>query len=475
MTNSAMRIVIATAALLVAIIAQPVAASVSAPDDSSDLPGAREIWQVMTLRDYNTRVVVLGTAALGAAAGMIGTFMLLRRRALLGDALSHATLPGIAAAFILMASLGSDGKDLGGLLLGAAATGLLGVGAIVAIRHYTRLKEDAAMGIVLSVFFGLGVALLGVVQKMGTGSAAGLESFIYGKTASMLAADAKVIGLTALAVAVACALLFKEFTLLCFDPAYGRTGGWPVVLLDLTLMTFVTAVTVIGLQAVGLILIIAMLIIPPAAARFWTERLFWMLALSALIGALSGMVGAGVSALTPRMPAGAVIVLTASSLFGVSLLLGTSRGALRRWAERRDLNRKVERQNLLRAVYELVEDASGQQVATSALMRKRAWSQRELGRQIRRAAHEGLLAELPGGTVRLSEEGADEARRLVRNHRLWEMYLITHADVAASHVDRDADAIEHVLGREMIARLERALEEKQQAAVPESPHAIGGS
>lgn len=461
------------AVLLLLAIGTPLMGAGSITDNSMELPGSREIWQVMTLRDYNTRVVVLGTASLGLAAGMIGTFMLLRKRALLGDALSHATLPGIAIAFILMALHGGDGKHLGGLLLGAAATGLLGVGCILLIRHFTRLKEDAALGIVLSVFFGLGVALLGVIQKMGTGSAAGLESFIYGKTASMLASDARIIGATALVVAVACALLFKEFTLLCFDPAYARTGGWPVVLLDLTLMTFVTAVTVIGLQAVGLILIIAMLIIPPAAARFWTERLLWMLVLSALIGALSGMIGAAASALVPRMPAGAIIVVTASLLFTFSLLFGTSRGALRRWSQRRELNRKIERQNLLRAVYELTEDGLRGDVSTASLMGKRAWTPRELARLMRLAVREGSAVDLPGGMLRLTEDGADEARRLVRNHRLWEMYLITHADVAASHVDRDADAIEHVLGREMVSKLERALEEKQQSAVPRSPHTIG--
>lgn len=457
-------------------MAQPGPRSIA--DTSLEWPGLRAIWQVVTLQDYNTRIVILGTACLGLAAGMIGTFMLLRKRALLGDALSHATLPGIALAFILMAVAGGSGKYLPGLLAGAAVSGLLGVGLILLIRHFTRLKEDAALGIVLSVFFGVGIAFLGIIQNMGTGSAAGLESFIYGKTASMLASDARIIAVTALLVAFLSGLLFKEFTLLCFDQGYASAQGWPVVPLDLVLMTLVTAVTVIGLQAVGLILMLALLIIPPAAARFWTDRLAGMLILSALIGAISGMLGAALSALTPRMPAGAIIVLAASSVFFLSMLLGRSRGVLWRWVERHQLNRAIDQQNLLRTLYEIIErrgaaDLVGQDVPIEELTAMQAWSPGYAARRIRQARRSGLVLQLPGGRLRLTDHGAAEARRVVRNHRLWEIYLITHADVAPGQVDRDADRIEHVLGKDMVAKLERLLaDEDRRQPVPASPHPI---
>ena len=450
----------------------------SITDNSVEFPGWNAIWNVLTLRDYNTRVVVFGTAALGVAAGMIGTFMLLRKRALLGDALSHATLPGLGLAFIIMAQAGGSGKSLPGLLVGATISGLIGVGCILLIRSYTRIKEDAALGIVLSVFFGLGVAILGVIQNMGTGSAAGLESFIYGKTASMLRADALVIAATAVLVALSCAILFKEFSLLCFDQGYARTQGWPVMGLDLVMMTFVTAVTVIGLQAVGLILVIALLIIPPAAARFWTERLSVMFFLSAAIGGISGMFGAAVSALVPRMPAGAIIVVTASGVFLISLLFGTARGVLARVAERVGLNRRVARQHLLRGIYELVEDGGEEaleqkSVPLEMLLRERSWTLAQLRRLLGRYERDGLVIRRDG-RIGLTSAGLSEARRLVRNHRLWEIYLITHADIAPSHVDRDADTLEHVLGREMVAKLEGLLAHQDvPQAVPVSPHTLG--
>jgi manganese/zinc/iron transport system permease protein len=233
--------------------------------------------RLLTLQDYNTRVVLVGVTLLGFGAGVMGTFMLLRKRAMMGDALAHATLPGIALAFILVSWLGGDGKSLVWLLTGAVATGVLGMGSVLAIRHGSRLKEDAALGIVLSVFFGLGVVGLSIAQQMSTGNAAGLESFIYGKTASMLARDAWLTAGASVVVAAGAGLLFKEFALVCFDQGYAAAQGWPVLRLDAIMMALVVLVTVIGLQAVGLILVVALLILPAAAARLarsaaWAAR-----------------------------------------------------------------------------------------------------------------------------------------------------------------------------------------------------------
>jgi manganese/zinc/iron transport system permease protein len=449
----------------------------SITDTTIRWPSGGELLRVFSLQDYNTRVVVIGTMLLGLAAGTIGAFMLLRKRALMGDALSHATLPGIGLAFMIATQFGLNAKSLPVLLAGALVTGVAGVLCILLIRNYSRIKEDAALGIVLSVFFGAGVAVLGFVQKMQTGSAAGLESFIYGKTASMLSSDAWLIGIAAGTVAVLCALLFKEFTLLCFDGAYARTEGWPVAFLDLVMMAMVVAVTVIGLQAVGLILIIALLIIPPAAARFWTDRLSAMVLASAAIGAISGLLGAALSALVPRLPAGAIIVVVASVIFVFSMIFGPTRGVLRRFREHQRLSRKVSRQHLLRAIYETAEgdnaDPMTMGVPVAELMLMRSWSTAGLRRALRSAERAGLLFEGSDGNYRLTDDGMVEATSAVRNHRLWEAYLVTHADIAPSHVDRDADQIEHVLGRQMIKKLEAIVAaDNPDLLVPPSPHAI---
>ena len=446
-------------------------------DTSIDIPSRNEVLRVLLLRDYNTRVVIIGTTILGLAAGTIGSFMLLRKRALMGDALSHATLPGIGLAFIFAVAAGESGKYLPVLLTGAVITGVLGVLAVLGIRASSRLKEDAALGIVLSVFFGAGVAVLGVIQKMGTGSAAGLESFIYGKTASMLASDAQLIALAAAAVAIVCALLFKEFALLCFDEVYARSEGWPTFLIDLIMMALVVIVTVIGLQAVGLILIIALLIIPAAAARFWTNRLLVMVIASSVIGAISGMLGASLSALIPRLPAGAIIVVVASALFLISMFFGTVRGVVPRWINHVQLQRRIERQNLMRAIFEWSEtsgkDSRAHGISREELLLERAWTPAQLQRILDRAERDGLIYEVADGTWRTTEPGWSDAARTVRNHRLWETYLINYADIAPSHVDRDADQIEHVLGQEMVAKLEALLAAaRPEPIVPASPHLL---
>lgn len=284
------------------------------------------LWEVLSLRDYNTRLVILCSLLLGAASGPMGAYFLLRRRSLMGDVLSHATLPGVALAFLLSVWLGGGGKSLPLLLTGAAITGLLGCGAVQFIRDHTRIKDDAAMGIVLSVFFGAGVVLLGFIQSMPQGSAAGLESFIYGKTASMVRGDFSLLSGVALVVLFVPFLLFKEFRLLCFDEGFAVVQGWPVKWLDALLLGLLTLIVVAGLQAVGLILIIAFLVIPAASARFWTERLDYMLVLSAFFGGLSGWMGASLSALAPGLPSGALIVLVATAGFLLSLVFGLERG-----------------------------------------------------------------------------------------------------------------------------------------------------
>ena len=433
-----------------------------------------EIAHVLLLRDYNTRVVVIGATLLGLGAGVVGSFTLLRKRALMGDALSHATLPGIALAFVVATALGFDGKSLPLLLTGASISGLAGVGVILGIRRYTRLKEDTALGIVLSVFFGAGLALLGVVQQLEGGHAAGLESFIYGKTAAMLARDAVLIGAASAACVAASALLFKELELLCFDAGFAASRGVPVGWLDAALMLMVVVVTIIGLQAVGLILMIALLVTPPAAARFWTDDIRRMASLSGLCGATSCFVGATLSALYPDLPSGATIVLVAAAVFLASAVFGSTRGVLLRHLRRRRFLRRIGQEHLLRSLYEAVESESRPKAAvpTTRLLDARSWAPGRLTRIVQRAESEELVRRESADTVRLTTRGLLEAQRLTRQHRLWELYLITHADVAPSRVDRGADDIEHVLDAETLHQLETLLDESSGRQLPESPHEL---
>lgn len=445
-------------------------------------PEFSDVTRVLSMRDYNTRVVLLGTTVLGMSAGLIGAFMLLRKRSLVGDVVSHASLPGIAIAYIIMESQAAgSGKSLWGLSIGALIAGVCGVLCTTAIRRFTRIKEDAAMAIVLSIFFGLGIALFTIVQRMPTGSAAGLADFIYGKASTMKAEDVEVILTVSIAAFIVCGLFFKEFSLLCFDEEFAVAQGWPTGLLDLLLMGLVVCVAVIGQKSVGLLLVVAMLIVPAASARFWTNDMSKMAIGSIFVGGLSAFVGVATSALFPRFAAGATIVLVGSAFFVFSLFFGSKRGFLRRVLMQRKLRMRVGEDDLLRATYELLESGNKpktseqqkrQSVSIKDVVDVRSWTAKHVDKLIRRAFTRGLVTVI-GDSIRLTPHGDVEARRAVRNHRLWELFLIEYADIAPGHVDSNADEIEHVLEPALVAELVKLLEaEHPEAAVPPSPHPI---
>lgn len=268
---------------------------------------------------YNAALVSIGAALLGAAAGGAGAFLTLRRRALMSDAMAHATLPGIALGFLVMVALGGDGRFLPGLMLGAALTAALGLWSVQMILR--RLPEDTATGAVLSTFYGFGIVLLTVIQGLGQGRPAGLETVLLGSTAGMLRADAMVIAAGGAGVLVLLWLLHRPLAMVAFDPVQARLAGVRPETLDAALMAMVLAVVLVGLNVTGLILIIALLVTPAVTARLWTGTVGGLARLSALIGAGCGYVGAAISAALPDVPTGPVIVLLASGLFAVSLVL----------------------------------------------------------------------------------------------------------------------------------------------------------
>jgi len=287
--------------------------------------------------NYNTLVVLAGVSLLGAASGIIGAFAVLRKRALTGDALSHAALPGICIAFLILRE-----RNLIAMLAGALVSGVLGIAIISALGRWTRVRSDAAIGTVLTVFFGLGVVLLLMIQNMGgVGSKAGLDSFILGKTAGMTRGDVYVILTASLVCLALIVLLYKEFQLVAFDNEFARSLGWPVFRIDLLLMSLVAAAVVIGLPNVGVVLVSALLIMPGAAARFWTNRLSTLLVMSGIFGFFTGLIGTMLSATLEQLPAGPIIVLTGTTIFVVSLLFGIRRGVIARLIEHLRFQRQL--------------------------------------------------------------------------------------------------------------------------------------
>ncbi|AXI48247.1 zinc ABC transporter permease [Sulfitobacter sp. SK012] len=380
---------------------------------------------------YNATLVTIGACLLGMAAGVGGTFLFLRKRALVSDAISHATLPGVGIAFMVMVAFGGEGRNLIGLLSGAAVSAALGLLCVNWLSTRTRLAEDAAIGAVLSVFFGFGIVLLTIIQTMSAGRQAGLEGFLLGSTAGMLRSDALIIAVSAALTLMLVLVLRRPLTLASFDPDFATTTGQNVTRTDLAMMGIVLAVTVVGLKIVGLILIVALLIIPPVTARFWTDRTDHVVLIAGALGGVSAYVGAAISAAQPAMPTGPIIVLVGFGLFALSLLLAPERGVVSALIRHRQFQRRVHlRQGLLAL-------AQGQPIyerLTLRLLRSEGWA-------------------LPDGVA--TDDGRARAAKALRDETRWQTIRRDPAyEAAAAHYD-GLTPIETVLTTDQIEQVDR--------------------
>jgi manganese/zinc/iron transport system permease protein len=382
---------------------------------------------------YNAALVAIGAALLGAAAGSCGAFLFLRKRALVSDAVAHATLPGVGIAFMVMVALGGDGRSLPGLLLGSALSAGLGLLVVEWITRRTRLAEDAAIGAVLSVFFGFGIVLLTIIQTMSRGKQAGLEGFLLGSTAGMLLQDAVIIVVGGACSIVALVLLRRPMTLVAFDAEFAAASGVSVRMIDLTMMGLVMAVTVIGLKIVGLILIVAMLIVPSVTARFWTDRTERLVAIAGAIGGISAYIGAALSASAPNLPTGPIIVLVCFGLFIASLLFAPNRGVLASILRHRRFQVRVHRRQGLLAL------AHGERIFDPLTLSV-----------LRRAG----LIRMDGVAT---EAGRAQSAKVMRDEHRWAIARQIHRDEAVSGRYDGLTPIEAVLTRDEIAEIDRRI------------------
>lgn len=397
--------------------------------------------------------VLIGVALLGTCAGVLGCFAYLRGRALVGDALAHAALPGVCLAFLLTQS-----KHPLILIAGAASTGCLGSWLIHRLTRLRRIHEDTAIGLVLSVFFGIGIVLLTFIQHQPYGNQAGLDKFLFGQTAALLPSDVLLFCVLTIVLLLTLLAAYKEFQLLTFDREYAHSIGLPVAKLDALLLVLLVLIVTAGLQAVGVVLMSALLITPAAAARQWTNRLPRMLLIAGALGGTAGIVGALVSASQPRMPTGPWIVLVLTAGFGVSLLCAPVRGLLPRWWRTRRQRRRITRENALKSLYRLGEDAPDAPATVADMLRYRPMSRLQLLRVLHRLQREGAVrAGAHPDAWELTPAGRTLAATVVRRHRLWEVYLTRHLQIPHELVHADAEEIEHLLTPELEAELMRQL------------------
>lgn len=352
---------------------------------------------------YTLRTVTFGGLFLGAVSGAIGSFAVLRKQSLLGDALSHAALPGVGVAFLVA------GRSLGALLIGATIASLLGVWFISMVTRHSRIKQDTAMGIVLAGWFALGIGILAFIQQRPDASQAGLDSFIFGQAAAIVRRDVGLLAIVGSAITLVLVLTWKEFKLVAFDPDFAKANGFRVGLITGVLLFLIVVAVVMGLQLAGVVLMVGLLIAPGIAARQWVNRLEQMVVLAAILGAMSGGIGAILSALDADIPTGPMIIVVASILVAISLFFAPGRGVFWSALLRRRNRQRFAAANALKTAYQHALSHDDPDKATSEEMIVGIVGSGAL-HGIRELVANGDLAPVPEGYV-VTKRGVERAQR----------------------------------------------------------------
>jgi manganese/zinc/iron transport system permease protein len=409
--------------------------------------------EFFSFTDANIRFVTAGTVLLAISSSLVGCFTFLRKRTLTGDVVSHSILPGICVAFLLF-----DSKNPLILLAGAFSTGWLSIVGVDYIVKNSKIKEDAALALVLSVFFGLGIFLLTAIQHTDMANQTGLDKFLFGKAASLVGEDVRVFGFFGLSLVLLLYLFFKEITLITFDKNFAQTSGMPIRFLETLLSTLTVLAVVVGIQAVGVILMAAMLITPASAARYWTNNLKIMLFLAAVFSTFSGVAGAFISFTAPGMATGPWMVLVLSGIAFASFIFAPQKGIVHRWLLQKRNRKQISEENLLKALYKSAENEKDFEKGYRAedLQDLKVLKENQLASTTQNLVKDRFLV-LKNGAYHFTKEGLEKGKRVTRAHRLWEMYLTKFLHLPPDHVHDDSESIEHVITPELEDRIAQAL------------------
>ena len=418
--------------------------------------------------DQSVIIVVLGSVLMGMSCGLIGSYVVTRRLSLFGDTLSHAVLPGIAVGFIW-----SGEKNNVSILVGAALAGFLGIACLGILERFTKVRKDSAMGIVLSAFYAVGICMLTRIQKLGFSEQAGLETYLFGQASALSREDISSLALTLILIIFFITINYKQLLITGFDLQFSRSIKIPTELIQYCLWTLIAFCVISSLQLVGVILISALLVIPAVTASLLTQRMHHYLGVACMLGALAGFGGTFLSFLGSQLPTGPLIVLCSSTLFIIVLFFRPHKGIFIRWAHSRSQKHRIATENTLKAAFQVIE-ANGFQkneISLHEMIRKRGLGSAEAKRRFDSLIKAGLAfakhredksKRLPSqAIITLTPKGWEYACKIVRNHRLWELYLTNEAHYPPDHVHEDAEKIEHVIGEETVRKIEKLLKNPQ--------------
>jgi manganese/zinc/iron transport system permease protein len=406
-----------------------------------------EWFRFFLFEEPNTALVAMGCVLIGLNAGMAGTFTYLRKNALVGDLVAHSLLPGVALAFIF-----TGAKNAGPLLAGAIVSGMLSMQSVEWLAAKTRLKRDTLMAVVLSIFFAIGLMLFTIIQQSQTGAQTGLDRFLFGKAASMSGIDVRTFSIIAVLNLVLILAFLNPFRLIAFDSGHGKALGMPTGLYR-NLLTAITVISIAtGIQAVGVVLMAALFIIPSVIGRLLTHRLELMLLIAAFSGAFAGLMGAWVSYLNGAMPTGPWIVVCLSLVAFGALFFAPKVGVVSTLSRRKINQYKISTENILKALSE-----SDGKMPLEAISAKTGINRNTLFSILRKLKRSEMVHENAGGMISLSPAGLAEAERIIYLHFLWEIYLEKRLNLSIDIAHEGAEAMEHLLNPEIERQLRAEL------------------
>lgn len=411
-----------------------------------------DILYFFSFQDNTINFVLIGSILLGTTSGVLGVLVVLNKKALIVDAIAHSILPGVCIGFMI-AGVKSPLYLLGGGVL----TGAISVMLVQWIPSITVIKNDAAIAISLSTLFAFGVIGLNLIQNSGNPNQAGLNDYLFGKAATIVESDLYLFSTICIIILVAIIGLFNTFKSYLFDASFTYAKGFPNKLIAFIINTSVILITAIGIRTVGIVLMSAMIIAPAVAARYWSNNFAKNLWLAGIFGSISAVVGVLISYLSPNMPTGPWIVC-ALAFTALSSIFFSPKGIIKNQIKRAQNRKKILTDNILKAFYKSSNTEKKLEIGLSfeEILMQRSFAVQQLEKGLRYLQRQNLIV-FDGYKYHLTTKGLKSSKRIVRLHRLWELYLQEYMNLPADHVHESAESIEHILTPELEAQLLRIM------------------
>lgn len=401
-----------------------------------------DIIQIILSEEWALRALS-ASLMVGLTCGVLGCFIVLRNMALIGDALSHAVLPGVVVAFVIF------GYNILGFFIGSVTAGLIAAVGITWIQQNVKTKNDAAIGIVFTAMFSIGVMGISWISK-NEGVHLDLKDFLFGNVLGVSNQDLWLTLAISIYVLVSIAVFYRFLFVSTFQPTIAQTMGISVNVIHYFLMLLLSFAVVAALQTVGVILVVAMLITPASTALLLSDRLHKVLVIAGFLGMLSAALGLFLAILINTTPGPAMAVVS-TILYLLAAFFAPKKGLLFRLLQKRQLKFRIRQEDFIKEAYKLHQKG----IFSLDSLKKRLNLNSGNFKQVMMALQQRGYYDRKNHS--LTEKGKEEAIRLTRAHRLWETYMVREMGLNEAQIHDEAERLEHLLPEEILNEVDKKL------------------